>query len=71
MNLFAESVVQSCAGFGWWYGTVRAVRALGLSACAEPLIAGNDEPTAEHPAPHACAPPAHTIQYTDIGALVY
>lgn len=38
MNLFAESVVQSCAGSG---GATR-----GLSACVEPLIAGNDEPTA-------------------------
>lgn len=46
MNLFAESVVQSGGA------ARRAARARGLSACVEPLIAGNDAARAAPPGPH-------------------
>ncbi|KAL4713008.1 hypothetical protein ACJJTC_012078 [Scirpophaga incertulas] len=45
MNLFAESVVQSCE----WDRLIRECGrgfAGGLSACVEPLIVGNDAPAA-------------------------
>lgn len=70
MNLFAESVVQSCGA--WVAERAAAARARGLSACVEPLIAGNDEPTAARHTTAMHPPPNHratTDRYTSYALM--